>query len=78
MLSLQNAFGEEDVADFVGRIRRFLSLKEDEALVFTAEATGRPGFIVPGIIAAIVAQLFMGTASASQYQAPGRYSVAGA
>jgi CIC family chloride channel protein len=44
------------------------------AVVFTAEATGRPGFIVPGIIAAIVAQLFMGTASASQYQAPGRYS----
>ena len=39
------------------------------AVVFTAEATGRPGFIVPGIIAAIVAQLFMGTASASQYQA---------
>jgi DNA ligase (NAD+) len=37
MLSLQNAFSEEDVADFVGRIRRFLNLKEDEALVFTAE-----------------------------------------
>jgi CIC family chloride channel protein len=44
------------------------------AVVFTAEATGRPGFIVPGIIAAIVAQLFMGDASASQYQAPGRFS----
>jgi DNA ligase (NAD+) len=37
MLSLQNAFGPEDVADFVGRIRRFLNLKEDEALTFTAE-----------------------------------------
>src|SRR5689334_22748948 len=37
MLSLQNAFSEEDVADFVSRIRRFLNLKEDEALVFTAE-----------------------------------------
>jgi DNA ligase (NAD+) len=37
MLSLQNAFSEEDVADFVGRIRRFLNLKEDEALIFTAE-----------------------------------------
>src|SRR5882757_9734135 len=37
MLSLQNAFAEEDVADFVGRIRRFLNLKEDEALTFTAE-----------------------------------------
>jgi DNA ligase (NAD+) len=37
MLSLQNAFGEEDVADFVARIRRFLNLKEGEVLVFTAE-----------------------------------------
>src|SRR4029079_5459638 len=37
MLSLDNAFGEEDVTDFVGRIRRFLSLKEDEPLLFTAE-----------------------------------------
>ena len=32
-----NAFSEEDVADFVGRIRRFLNLKEDETLAFTAE-----------------------------------------
>src|SRR5215470_14537 len=37
MLSLGNAFNEEGVADFVGRIRRFLRLPEDEALVFTAE-----------------------------------------
>ncbi len=37
MLSLQNAFSDEDVADFVSRIRRFLNLKEDEALTFTAE-----------------------------------------
>ncbi len=37
MLSLQNAFSDEDVADFVGRIRRFLNLKEDEPLAFTAE-----------------------------------------
>src|SRR5262245_10140151 len=37
MLSLSNAFSAEDVADFVGRIRRFLNLKEGEALVFTAE-----------------------------------------
>ena len=37
MLSLQNAFSDEDVADFVGRIRRFLNLKEDDKLVFTAE-----------------------------------------
>jgi CIC family chloride channel protein len=38
------------------------------AVVFTAEATGRPGFIVPGLIAAVVAQLFMGRASVSPYQ----------
>lgn len=38
MLSLDNAFADEDVADFVGRIRRFLNLKETEAVVFTAEA----------------------------------------
>jgi DNA ligase (NAD+) len=37
MLSLQNAFSEEDVADFVGRIRRFLNLKEEQPLTFTAE-----------------------------------------
>jgi len=37
MLSLQNAFDAEEVADFVGRIRRFLNLKQDEPLAFTAE-----------------------------------------
>jgi DNA ligase (NAD+) len=37
MLSLQNAFDAEEVADFVARIRRFLNLKEDEPLAFTAE-----------------------------------------
>lgn len=37
MLSLDNAFSPEDVTDFVGRIRRFLNLKEDEPTVFTAE-----------------------------------------
>src|SRR5215468_6474362 len=37
MLSLANAFSEEDATDFVARIRRFLNLKEGEPLVFTAE-----------------------------------------
>jgi DNA ligase (NAD+) len=37
MLSLDNAFGEEDVVDFVDRIRRFLRLPEDETIAFTAE-----------------------------------------
>jgi len=41
-------------------------------VVFAAEATGRPGFIVPGLIASIIAQLFMGSASVSPYQEAAR------
>jgi DNA ligase (NAD+) len=37
MLSLDNAFADEDVRDFVGRIRRFLKLSEDEKITFSAE-----------------------------------------
>jgi DNA ligase (NAD+) len=37
MLSLDNAFAEQDVVDFVARIRRFLKLGEDEAVAFSAE-----------------------------------------
>ena len=37
MLSLDNAFSEEDVQDFVDRVRRFLKLSSDTALAFTAE-----------------------------------------
>jgi DNA ligase (NAD+) len=37
MLSLDNAFAEEDVVDFVGRIRRFLKLSEDDNIDFSAE-----------------------------------------
>ena len=37
MLSLDNAFAEEDVVDFVGRIRRFLRLAEDAEITFSAE-----------------------------------------
>jgi DNA ligase (NAD+) len=37
MLSLDNAFAEDDVRDFVGRIRRFLRLTDDEEVVFSAE-----------------------------------------
>ena len=37
MLSLGNAFSDEDVVDFVGRIRRFLRLPDDEEIVFSAE-----------------------------------------
>jgi len=37
MLSLDNAFADDDVREFVGRIRRFLKLSADEPIVFTAE-----------------------------------------
>ncbi len=42
------------------------------AVVFVAEFTGRSGFVVPGLIAAVVAQLVMGRASVSPYQATRR------
>jgi DNA ligase (NAD+) len=37
MLSLDNAFSDEDVAEFLGRVRRFLGLKEAEEIAVTAE-----------------------------------------
>ncbi|TNE62841.1 MAG: NAD-dependent DNA ligase LigA [Alphaproteobacteria bacterium] len=37
MLSLDNAFKDEDVEDFIGRVRRFLGLGADEAVAVTAE-----------------------------------------
>ena len=37
MLSLDNAFSDEDVADFLGRVRRFLGLKEEDEIAVTAE-----------------------------------------
>ncbi len=37
MFSLDNAFDDDDVRDFVGRVRRFLALSEDEPVALTAE-----------------------------------------
>jgi CBS domain-containing protein len=38
------------------------------AVMFVAETTGRPEFVVPGLIAAVAAQLLMGRTSVSTYQ----------
>ena len=38
------------------------------AVVFIAETTGRPTFIVPGLLAAVAAELMMGTSSITKYQ----------
>ncbi len=37
MMSLDNAFSDEELADFVARVRRFLSLGDGEDMAFTAE-----------------------------------------
>jgi DNA ligase (NAD+) len=37
MLSLDNGFTDEDISDFVGRVRRFLNLAEDAPVALTAE-----------------------------------------
>lgn len=37
MMSLDNAFNDEEVAEFAARIRRYLNLPEDEPIAFTAE-----------------------------------------
>ena len=37
MLSLDNAISDQDVVDFVSRIRRFLKLSDDEKIAFSAE-----------------------------------------
>jgi chloride channel protein, CIC family len=38
------------------------------AVVFVAEATGRPGFIIPGLLAAVTAELLMHNSSVTSYQ----------
>ena len=37
MFSLDNAFSNDEVSEFLGRVRRFLSLAEDEPVALTAE-----------------------------------------
>jgi CIC family chloride channel protein len=42
------------------------------AVMFVAETTGRPGFIVPGLLAAVAAMLVMGRNSVTSYQRDSR------
>ena len=42
------------------------------AVMFVAETTGRPGFVVPGLLAAVAAMLVMGQASITEYQRSSR------
>ncbi|WP_164117331.1 NAD-dependent DNA ligase LigA [Sphingorhabdus sp. Alg239-R122] len=37
MMSLDNGFSDEDIADFIARVRRYLNLGEDEVVAMTAE-----------------------------------------
>jgi CIC family chloride channel protein len=41
------------------------------AVTFVAEASGRPGFVVPGLLAAVGADLVMGSSSVTRYQQSG-------
>ncbi len=41
------------------------------AVMFVAEATGHPGFVVPGLLAAVAAELVMGRSSVTTYQRVG-------
>ena len=38
------------------------------AVMFVAETTGQPGFVVPGLLAAVAAELVMGGSSVTTYQ----------
>jgi CIC family chloride channel protein len=41
------------------------------AVMFVAETTGRPGFVVPALLAAVAAELVMGRSSVTEYQRMG-------
>jgi CIC family chloride channel protein len=45
------------------------------AVMFVAEATGHPGFVVPGLLAAVAAELVMGRSSVTTYQVVGQHAL---
>jgi len=40
------------------------------AVMFVAESTGRPSYVVPGLLAAVAAELVMGRSSVTSHQVP--------
>jgi CIC family chloride channel protein len=57
-------FGLVGVAAFLGAGYRVPLA----AVMFVAESSGRPGFVVPGLLAAVAAELVVGDASVTAYQ----------
>jgi CIC family chloride channel protein len=45
------------------------------AVMFVAETTGRPAYIVPGLLAAVAAELMMGASSVTGYQRPSERAI---
>lgn len=69
---IANIVGRQDITLFVViGIAAFLGAGYRVPLasvMFVAETTGRPAFIVPGLLAAVAAELMMGQASVTKYQ----------
>jgi chloride channel protein, CIC family len=65
------AFGDETSLFVVIGVAAFLGAGYRvplAAVMFVAETTGRPGFVVPGLLAAVAAELVMGHSSVTAYQ----------
>jgi CIC family chloride channel protein len=81
--ALGGAFGDQTTLFVVIGVAAFLGAGYRvplAAVMFVAETTGRPGFVVPGLIAAVVAEITMARSSVTTYQMrmmPGGHAAAG-
>lgn len=70
--AIGHAFNEHDITLFILiGVAAFLGAGYRvplAAVMFVAEASGRPSFVVPGLLAAVAAELVMGPASVTPYQ----------
>ncbi len=69
--ALGGAFGGQETLFVVIGVAAFLGAGYRvplAAVMFVAESTGRPGFVVPGLLAAVAAELVMGKSSVTKYQ----------